>query len=191
MSLSLQLQLYTVVARCVSLKSCQVLFIPAKHHFMQDSAPTWEPQDDPQKVISPFEQTQTSPVQPTKNSRVFPWLIVACVFVALAVGTWVAFSYLNDPYRTLESFPVGKYYESYRSLAGSKFKGELTVVANLGWRPEEGKLMVFQLDGDPRPVAILVAPEEASIAFQKGQTYLAELNVQEGGLIYAHSFQKD
>lgn len=118
-------------------------------------------------------------------------MIAAFLVVALFLGGFFAYQYLNDPYRTLETFPVGKYYENHRSLAGSKFKGQLTVQANLGWRAGQGKLMVFSTAEDPRPLAVLVSPEDAAIAFQKGQTYLAEIDVREGGLIHAQRFQKE
>jgi len=123
------------------------------------------------------------------------WLLwgasAVLAMILSAIVTIFGYQYFNNPYRTLETFPVGKYYEGYRSLAGSKFKGRLTVQANLGWKEDQGKLMVFSTAEDPRPLAVMVAPEDAGIAFQKGQTYLAEIEVKEGGLIHAKSFQKE
>lgn len=149
--------------------------------------------NDSDKVISPFQETEAT--VSASASRTGNWTVVASIglltLLAVSMGAFVSYLYLNDPFRTLEPLPVGSYYEDYRSLAGSKFKGELTVTANLGWKAEIGKLMVFSLADDPRPIAVLVSPEESSIAFQKGQTYLAELEVGEGGVIYAKSFQKE
>jgi len=157
-----------------------------------NSSPQRTPEEETPSIISPFQQVEDGNVSPTRGS--WPWIVwggIVLLIVALAVAGGVFGSqYVNDPYRTLEIFPVGKYYESYRSLAGSKFKGRLTVQANLGWKEGQGKLMVFSTAEDPRPLAVVVAPKDAAIAFQKGQTYIAEIEVKEGGLIHAKSFQK-
>lgn len=113
----------------------------------------------------------------------------AVVAVAL-IGVYVA-SFLNDPYRTLETFPVAKYFESHRALAGSRFKSELRVEADLGWKEGKGRLMAFTTPQDSRAVVVMIPPELADIYFTKGQTYLAELEVKEGGLIYANSCRKE
>lgn len=45
---------------------------------------------------------------------------------------------------------------------------------------------------DNRPIAVMVPAVVANgIYFTKGQTYLAELEVKEGGLIYANSCKKN
>lgn len=100
--------------------------------------------------------------------------------------------YLNDPYRTLESFPVAKFLENYQSLAGSRFKAELRVEADLIWKENTGRLMLFSTSDDSRPIAVMVPAVVAKdIYFTKGQTYMAELEVKEGGLIYANSCRKN
>jgi hypothetical protein len=100
--------------------------------------------------------------------------------------------YLNDPLRTLENFPVAKYLDSYRGLAGSKFKGQLRVEADLGWKDGVGRLMLFTCPDDNRPIAVMIPADVANgMYFNKGQTYLAELEVKEGGLIYANSCKKN
>lgn len=100
--------------------------------------------------------------------------------------------YLKDPYRTLEAFPVAKYLENYRSMAGSRFKAQLRVEADLGWKEGIGRLMLFSSAEEPRPIAVMV-PEAIgkSIYFTKGQTYQTELEVKEGGLIYANACRKN
>ena len=91
----------------------------------------------------------------------------------------------------MEGFPTGKFFENYHSLAGNKFRGELRVEADLGWKEGTGRLMLFSTPGDNRPISVLIPANIASIYFVKGQTYLAELEVKEGGLVYASSCRKN
>lgn len=111
--------------------------------------------------------------------------------IGVVSGIFVT-SYLNDPYRTLEPFPVAKYFEGHRGVAGAKFKGELRVEADLGWKEGVGRLMLFSAEGDSRPIAVMIpAAVGKEIYFTKGQSYLSELEVKEGGLIYANSIRKN
>ncbi len=113
------------------------------------------------------------------------------ILIVLAVAGYFVQRYLNDPYRTLEPFPVDKYLSDYRSLSGSKFKAEVKVSADLGWKEDVGRLMVFTIGTDTRPVVVLIPPKLSGIFFTKGQDYQTSLEVGEGGLIYADSCEKD
>lgn len=146
------------------------------------------------KVASPFANATVSvPTKPASRARLVLWIGLALILViGGAVGGILITSFLRDPYRTLEAFPVNKYFEGHRSLAGAKFKGELRVEADLGWKEEVGRLMLFSTKNDSRPVAIMIPAVVANNNyFTKGQTYLAELEVKEGGLIYANSIRKN
>lgn len=150
--------------------------------------------DETQRVVSPFANTEA--VMPTRKGntgKIVMWIVVAIILVAAgAFGGVFLTRYLNDPLRTLEGFPVAKYLDSYRGLAGSKFKGQLRVEADLGWKEGSGRLMLFTCPDDNRPIAVMIPAEVANgIYFTKGQTYLAELEVKEGGLIYANSCKKN
>lgn len=58
--------------------------------------------------------------------------------------------------------------------------------ADLGWKDGAGRLMLFSTADDPRPIAVLIPVAVAKdIYFTKGQTYITEIEVKEGGLIYA------
>lgn len=98
---------------------------------------------------------------------------------------------LNDPLRTLEKFPVAKYLDGHRAITGLRFRGELRVEADLGWKEGIGRLMVFAAQDDARPIAVMIPPHLAGTYFTKGQSYTAELEVKEGGLIYANSCRKN
>jgi len=151
-------------------------------------------QEEGQRVVSPFAQT-TSAVLPAGRRRSSGWLIGALVVLLVLVGIGTAgyftAQYLNDPYRTLEPFPVDKYLSDYRSLAGSKFKAEVKVSNDLGFRDGVGRLMVFTVGTDNRPIVVLIPAKLANIYFTKGQNYQTSLEVGQGGLIYADSCEKD
>lgn len=150
--------------------------------------------DEPDKVVSPFAHTEaTMPGKKSNTGKMVGWVVLALILIAAgAFGGVFLTRYLNDPLRTLENFPVAKYLDSYRGLAGSKFKGQLRVEADLGWKENAGRLMLFTSPDDNRPIAIMIPAAVANgIYFTKGQTYLAELEVKEGGLIYANSCKKN
>lgn len=150
--------------------------------------------DQQQKVVSPFAHTQAVvPTKKSKSGKIIIWIVVAIVLLGAGAFSGVLLTrYLNDPLRTLENFPVAKYLDSYRSLAGSRFKGQLRVEADLGWKDGTGRLMLFTCPEDNRPIAVMIPASVANgMYFDKGQTYLCELEVKEGGLIYANSCKKN
>ena len=151
-------------------------------------------EDESQRIISPFAQT-TSTIEPAHkgHSPSWPLWIVSGVLVVVLLGVvaYFTYQYLESPYRTLETFPVDKYLSDYRSLSGAKFRADLKVSADLGWQASVGRLMVFTVADDSRPVVVLIPPKLGSIFFTKGQNYQAALEVGEGGLIYADSFEKE
>lgn len=156
--------------------------------------PNAEDEGESQRVISPFAQTTSTVHAPrVGQGRSWPLWIVSGLLglVMLGVVGYFISSYLRDPYRTLEPFPVDKYMSDYRSLAGAKFRGDLKVAADLGWKADVGRLMIFTTENDSRPVVVLIPPRLSGIFFTKGQNYRASLEVGEGGLIYADTCEKD
>lgn len=148
----------------------------------------------PQKVVSPFANAEA--VIPSKKSntgKIVIWCLLGALLIAGGAFSGILLTrYVNDPLRTLEPFPVAKYLDSYKGLAGSKFKGQLRVEADLGWKDGVGRLMLFTCPEDNRPVAVMIPAAVANgIYFTKGQTYLAQLEVKEGGLIYADTCNKN
>jgi hypothetical protein len=147
---------------------------------------TQSEEDNP--IISPFAQT-TSTVRPSAVKARFSWplWIVSGLLLLVILGNvgYAAYRYLNNPYRTLEPFSADKYLADFQPLTGSKFRAEFTVVADLGWKENVGRLMVFTAKGDARPILVLIPPKLSGIFFSKDQTYEISLKVGEGGLIYA------
>jgi hypothetical protein len=153
-----------------------------------------EPGIQMREVVSPFAHAEPmAPGARSPGSRI-GWIIitVAVLIVVGGIGGWLTMKYLNDPLRTLEAFPVAKYLDSYKGLAGSRFKGNLRVEADLGWKDGVGRLMLFTAPEDNRPVAVMIPAGVANgTFFEKGQTYLMALEVKEGGLIYANTCSKN
>ncbi|MEM9399106.1 MAG: hypothetical protein AAF984_02760 [Verrucomicrobiota bacterium] len=147
------------------------------------------------KVLSPFAENQETYPQRAGGGGGKVILFIALGLILLAggsVGGIFLTQYLNDPYRNLEVFPVAKFLESPRALLGSRFQAELRVEANLSYKDGIGRLMLFSTNADSRPIAVMVPDAVGKdIYFTKGQTYLAELEVKEEGLIYANSCRKN
>ncbi len=143
------------------------------------------------KVISPFSESETVISRKRgKSNTLLIWGSLIALLLCLGGGA-LLYTHLNDPLRTLEVFPVAKYLDGYRSLQGSRFKGDLTVENDLGFKDGIGRLMVFSTKESTHPFVVMIPPNLASIYFTKGQHYLAELEVKEGGLIYANSCKKN
>ncbi len=143
-------------------------------------------------VTSPFSDAEATLGDRRRNPRMFRILCILAVTALLAVGggTFVM-QMLNDPLRTLEPFPIKKYLDGYQSLSGAKFFGNLRVENDLGWKDGVGRLMVFSLAEHSEPVVVMIPAEAAQTYFTKGQHYEAELEVREGGMIYANSIRKN
>jgi hypothetical protein len=144
------------------------------------------------RVVSPFSDAENSPRGRRRRGKSPIWIFVGLfVLLGLGVGAFFLTHYLNDPLRTLEPFPVGKYLENYKAVVGSRFRGDLQVENDLGWKEGVGRVMVFSLKNDPHPIVVMIPADLASLYFIKGQNYVAELGVKEGGLIYAYSCRKN
>jgi hypothetical protein len=155
--------------------------------------PNFEEEGEGARVISPFAQT-TSTVQTGGGGRSSIALIIVSTLLAvivLGVVGYFGLKYLNDPYRTLQDFPMDKYLSDYRSMMGNKFKADLKVSADLGWTSGTGRLMVFTVQNDNRSLVVLIPPKLSGLYFDKGQSYQASLEVGEGGVVYADSCDKE
>jgi hypothetical protein len=143
-------------------------------------------------VVSPFAHANATIPSARTSRRSVVWISIAIVMVGIGgVGGMILAKHLSDPLRTLEKFPVAKYLENHRAVAGAKFKGEVRVEADLGWKEGVGRLMVFSTPDDARTIVVLIPAHLSGIYFSKGQSYLAELEVKEGGLIYANTCRKN
>jgi hypothetical protein len=140
-----------------------------------------------QAVPSPFahHQAQVSHRSGGPGGKIILWVAVGFL-AALLVGFGAVQlqSVLNDPFRTLQEFPADRYFENYQALAGARYKADLRVENELGFKEGVGKLMVLGTQNSRYSLPVLVSPELASTNFTKGQLYRFELIVREGGVIY-------
>ena len=156
--------------------------------------PTPEEESESPRIISPFAQT-TSTVRRGSgrgSGGLALWIVsTLLVLVVLGIIAYFTVQYLDDPYRTLEPFPMDKYMSDYRSLIGNKFKADLKVSASIGYQDVTGRLMVFTLPDDSRSLVVLIPPKFSGLYFTKGQNYQASLEVQQDGTVYADSCEKE
>lgn len=146
---------------------------------------------DKLEVASPFENASEETLantprrKPSRNGG-----IAIGVVLLLGLVYWAS-TIAGDPFRTLPSFPISKYFDQPRSLAGVEFQIDLRVDADLGWEKEAGRLLVFNtLEGKGEKLAILIPPQLADTIFDKNQAYRIALEVHEGGLIRANLLKK-
>ena len=161
---------------------------------VSEAKPNFEDESESPRVISPFAQT-TSTVQ-ARGGRgtgsLALWLVSSVLLlVVVGIAGYFTYKYLGDPYRTLEPFHMDKYLADYRSMMGNKFKADLKVSADLGWNADTGRLMVFTVQNDTRPLVVLIPPRLKDLYFTKGQAYQTSLEVGEGGTVYADSCEKE
>lgn len=157
--------------------------------------PTPEAEGESPRIISPFAQT-TSTVRPRSggggSGSLALWIVSGLlIVVVLGVIGYFTYQYLNDPYRTLQPFEMDKYMSDYRSMTGNKYKADLKVSAVLNYQADTGRLMVFTLPSDSRPLVVLVPSKLSGLYFTKGQTYQASLEVQQDGTVYADTCEKE
>jgi len=121
------------------------------------------------------------------------WVPVAGLVIALVlIGAGIRLAiWLNDPLRTLTPFPVEAYFANPQGLLGSRFRAEMTVDADLGWKEGVGKLMAFHIKEGSKPFAVLIPESLSGTYFEKGQIYRAEVAVKDGGLVVLRSCQRE
>lgn len=144
------------------------------------------------KVVSPFADSEVV-LDPSSNQRRSSWWIwpaALLLLAALAAAGLYVNRYLNDPFRTLQPFPVGEFLENHQPFSGTRFGSEMRVVADLGWREGAGRLMLFAVEGDSRPVAVFLPADVAEGRFfSRGERLQAELEIKDGGLIHANALR--
>jgi len=140
-----------------------------------------------QAAPSPFadHQAQVSHRSRGPGGKTVLWIAAGFLTaLVLGLGALQLQNVLSDPFRTLEEFPAERYLDNYQSVAGGRYKADLRVENELGFREGVGKLMVLGTENSRHSVPVLVAPELAATIFTKGQLYRFELIVREGGLVY-------
>lgn len=162
-----------------NLKTCQLGPFAGTLRAVNETSP--EP--GPQGVRSPFEGVQSS--LSNRNPKGSGKTVIVAVIVALVavvLGVFV-FRSLSNPLRTLKPFPTEEYYEHYQSLEGTRFKATLRAAGQIGWKKDLGRLVNFKVEPDGKPIVALLPSEFDSQTFESGETFDAEIRVEEGGLV--------
>ncbi len=119
------------------------------------------------------------------------WALIGAVVLAALGGVgYLMVTKLEDPFRTLETFPTERYLGNYEAVLGGRFKGDFVVEAELGASFGEGRLFSFRDMETQRIAPVLVPPELNQINFVRGQNYLVEIEVGKGGVLYARNCRK-
>lgn len=147
-------------------------------------------------VMSPFQvpppHEESEPFRHSPFRTVLIVLYSLILILAIVGGSLYLWKHtVGNPYRTLEVFSPDKYFDNPTALIGNRFQANLRVEGDLGWSSEVGKLMVFSVEGDSRYIPVLVQGDQLKYAFSKGQTYLAQIQVREGGLLCATEIRKN
>lgn len=111
---------------------------------------------------------------------------------AIAAGYFL-FSKTSDPYRTIQPLSVAAYLENANSLRGNVYQVAGTVWNSLGWSPTAGRLYAIEAGTGGTTtelLPILVPAALNQINLQKGQRFLFEIEVGEGGVLVVRSLRK-
>ena len=110
---------------------------------------------------------------------------------AIAAGYFL-FSKANDPYRTIQPLSVAAYLENANSLRGNVYQVAGTVWNSLGWSPTAGRMYAIEAGtgGATELLPVLVPAALNQINLQKGQRFLFEIEVGEGGVLVVRSLRK-
>jgi len=121
------------------------------------------------------------------------FLAVALLATAAIAGGYLLMSKINDPYRTLHSLDVLTYLENGNSLRGNTYRISGAIWDSLGWSPSAGRLFAIEVgtgrSGDLLPVLVPVSLNHVNL--QKGQRFVFEVEVLEGGILRVKSLRKE
>jgi hypothetical protein len=121
------------------------------------------------------------------------WFAVVALLAggAIAAGYFV-FSRASDPYRTMQSLSVPAYLDNANSLRGNTYRVGGTVWDSLGWSPAAGRMYAIEV-GEAKPtdpLPILVPAALNHVNLQKGQRFVFQVEVGEGGILIVRDLKK-
>ena len=128
------------------------------------------------------------------SSRLHPaWFAVVGVLAAAAIAAgYFVFSKANDPYRVIQPLNVAAYLENANSLRGNTYQVTGTVWNSLGWSPASGRLFSVEVgENTPSDLLPLLVPAALNqVNLQKGQRFVFEVEVSDGGVLRVRSLRK-
>jgi hypothetical protein len=129
------------------------------------------------------------------SSKINPlWFVAIALLVAAAIGGgFLFFKNFNDPLRTVGTLDVALYLENANSLRGNTYRVLGTVWNSLGWSPAAGRLFAVEA-GENRAtelLPVLVPSQLNHVNLQKGQRFIFEVEVIDGGVLRVRSLRKE
>jgi hypothetical protein len=121
------------------------------------------------------------------------WILAIVVFiVASMAGGYYLYNTASDPYRTLTALDTEAYLQNSNSLRGNTYKIRATIVDQLAWSAETGKLYSVEVEKSTGSdvIPLLIPPEFNSINIQKGQKFYFQVEVGDKGLLKVKGIKK-
>jgi len=144
-------------------------------------------QDNPSpQVRSPFSDSKASIGVPRAafSTRGLIWGAVITLAVVIIAGIAIfSMGLFFNPLRTLREFPAQEYYDNHATLQGTRYRSNLTITGQIGWKNDLGRLVNCTSGDGKSPLVVLIPAKFDSIPMEAGEHFQAELLVAEGGLI--------
>lgn len=121
------------------------------------------------------------------------WILAIVVFiVASMAGGYYLYNTASDPYRTLTALDTEAYLQNSNSLRGNTYKIRATIVDQLAWSAETGKLYSVEVEKSSGSdvIPLLIPPEFNSVNIQKGQKFYFQVEVGDKGLLKVKGIKK-
>lgn len=132
------------------------------------------------------------------NSKIRPlWvaLILGALALAIAVGIFLQ-NTGGEPFRTVPELDMADYLNNANSLQGNVYKVRGRIAQSLGYSRGQGRLFSVDVTGKDgnssggSVLPILVPPALSYLNLQKGQLYIFQLEVGDGGILKARDMKK-
>ena len=129
------------------------------------------------------------------SSSVHPlWTLgaVAAILAVAIAGGYFLYSFVSDPFRTLEPLDISSYLENSNSMQGNVYKLKC-VVDNQLQSDTAGRIgRLYSVEADPGGdiLPVLVPPSLNDVNIQKGQHFFLKVVVGEKGVLRVEKIQK-
>jgi len=123
------------------------------------------------------------------------WGILILVVVLIAAGgagSYYLSGSISDPYRTLQPLDMNAYSENANSLRSNQYKLNGTVLNQLKWTTDKGRIVSFEVDtaSENNTVGVVIPSEFSTVNVQKGQQFTMKVEVVEHGVLMARDIRK-
>ncbi len=127
----------------------------------------------------------SSSVNPAKTAG-----IVLALLAAAMIGGYFLYSFVSDPYRTVEPLNVASYLEDSNSLRQNVYKLDCTVDNLLSWSRDSGRLFSVEAIPGGEVLPVLVPAKLNDVNIQKGQRFFLRIFVGDKGILQVEGLRK-